>query len=288
MRRLQLPKDAYATPRVSPDGRRVAYSVRGTNANIWIANLDGETVPRRLTFDGRNRFPVWSADGEHVAFESDRAGAQAIFWQRADGNGNAEQLTTPEAGTAHAPEAFSPDGDRLLVRVTSGTTFSLWSWSRRDQSLVRLDEAGSRETNATFSPDGRWIAYNATEGSRARSFVQPFPPNGAKYQLPVPEESSDMAIHPVWVRGVPELIYAVGQGMLASTRVNTSSTVDFGPPTVVRIPGAGDASFRSWDVTPDGRSIVRVIEADAGPALSPPIHVVLNWFEELKARTPVR
>jgi hypothetical protein len=64
--------------------------------------------------------------------------------------------------------------------------------------------------------------------------------------------------------------------------------VRFGAPSVVQIPGTGDVSIRSWDVTPDGQYIVRVIETDLAGSLSPPINVVLNWFDELNATTRPR
>jgi dipeptidyl aminopeptidase/acylaminoacyl peptidase len=288
-RRLGLPNGAYATPRVSPDGRHVAYSERGSDPNIWIANLDGASSPRRLTFSGRNRFPVWSGDGQHLAFESDREGDQAIYWQRADGSGEAERLTTPHAGAAHAPEAFSPDGEHLLLRVATGESVGLWWWSRQDRSLHRLEDDAARAANATFSPDGRWVAYTVRhERGEAVSVVRPFPPTPARYQLPIPEQGANLGIHPVWSRTAPEVIYSVGPGMLATARVDTRSGVEFGPPSVVQVPGTGDVLVRSWDLTPDGQHIVRVIERDLEGTLAPPIHVVINWFDELQARVPAR
>jgi Tol biopolymer transport system component len=273
-----------------PDERRVAYSDRSGDPNVWIADLEGASAPRRLTFSGRNRFPVWSADGQHLAFQSDRAGDQAIYWQRSDGDAEAERLTTPQAGASHAPEAFSPDGDHLLIRIVSGDGASLWSWSRRDRSMQRLDSESPRTSNATFSPDGRWIAYTLSQAIQGVgiSIVRPFPPTAARYQLPVPEQGANMAIHPVWSRKTPELLYSIGPGMLATAAVDTRSIVRFAVPSVVQIPGTGDPSVRSWDLTPDGRHIVRVIETDLAGSLSPPINVVLNWTEELNARAAAR
>jgi dipeptidyl aminopeptidase/acylaminoacyl peptidase len=253
-------------------------------------NLDGASRPRRFTFTGRNRFPIWSADGQHVAFQSDRGGDQSIYWQRADGSGEADRLTTAPAGATHAPESFSPDGEYLLVRSTAGDGSTLWLWSRRDRSLVRVDGESTRATNASFSPDGRWIAYTTAVGARAPSgtVVRPFPLTAARYQVPIPEQSANMAIHPVWSRKASELIYSVGPGLLATTTVDTRSAVEFGAPSVVQIPGTGDPLVRSWDLTPDGQHFVRVIETDLDGTLQPPINVVINWFEELKARLPAR
>ena len=55
----------------------------------------GKAPRRRLTFGGNNRFPIWSADGKRIVFQSDRDGDAALFWQPADGSGTAERLTTP-------------------------------------------------------------------------------------------------------------------------------------------------------------------------------------------------
>ena len=59
-----------------------------------------------MTFGGKNRFPIWSADGQRIAFQSDREGDTAIFWQAADGTGTAERLTKPDKDTAHVPESW--------------------------------------------------------------------------------------------------------------------------------------------------------------------------------------
>jgi hypothetical protein len=120
------------------------------------------------------------------------------------------------------------------------------------------------------------------------SFVRLFPPTAARYQVPIPQQGANMAIHPVWSRQGSELVYSAGPGMLATAAINTRSTVEFGAPSVVQIPGTGDVLVRSWDLTPDGEHFVRVIETDLGGSLSPPINVVINWSEELKARLPAR
>ena len=89
---LKVPPRPYGFPRISPDGKRVAFgSEDGKEANIWIYELGGTIAPRQLTVGGANRYPVWSADGERVAFQSNREGDFGVFWQRADGAGTAER-----------------------------------------------------------------------------------------------------------------------------------------------------------------------------------------------------
>src|SRR5262249_8087539 len=132
---LKLPRGHYETARVSPDGKRLAFGTEDAKeAIVWLYDLSGTSSMRRLTVGGRNRYLIWSADGTRVAFQSDREGDVSIFWQRADGTGPAERLTTAEPGTIHVPESWSPSGDRFLFSTfkKGGLGTSLWMFSLRD------------------------------------------------------------------------------------------------------------------------------------------------------------
>ncbi|MGH9203489.1 MAG: TolB family protein, partial [Vicinamibacterales bacterium] len=157
--RLKLPRGGYESPRISPNGRQVAFSTVDTKeAIVWIYDLSGTSARRRLTFGGRNRFPIWSADGQRVAFQSDRDGAPGIYWQRADGADTAERLTTPEPGTSHIPESWSPKGDRLSFSAITVSNASLWMVSLQDKKAAPFGEVrSSLPLNSAFSPDGRWV-----------------------------------------------------------------------------------------------------------------------------------
>ena len=170
---LKLPPGPYQYPRLSPDGKRVAFgSDDGKEAAVWIYDLSGVTSMRRLTLGSRNRFPVWSADGERVAFQSDREGDLGLFWQRADGTTAAERLTKPDKDTAHVPESWSPDGKTLLFSVAKGSSYSLAALSLTDKKVTPVGGIQSPfPPAATFSPDGRWVAYSAGAPGAARRFA---------------------------------------------------------------------------------------------------------------------
>src|SRR5262245_35627383 len=124
----KVPPGLHDMPRLSPDGKRIAYrTVNGTDSAIYIHDLSRSAEPRRLTFAGHNRSPVWSADGLRVAFQSDRDGDLAIYWQRADGSDDAERLTKPEPATSHTPDSWSPQGDTLLYTMSKDSVASVWS-----------------------------------------------------------------------------------------------------------------------------------------------------------------
>jgi eukaryotic-like serine/threonine-protein kinase len=184
---LPLPRGVYQNPRVSPDGKWLAVETHdGKETAIGLYELSGASSIRRLTYGGNNRVPVWSADGTRVAFQSDREGDRAVFWQPVDG-GPAERLTRPEPGTVHTPESWAPLSDVLLFSVTKDVETTLWTFSTSSRKASRFGDVTSvgQPTDAVFSPDGRWIAYQIGESNSAEgwTYVQPFPPTGTKHQI---------------------------------------------------------------------------------------------------------
>ena len=281
---------------MSPDGKRIAFgSDDGKDAFVWIYDVAGASSARRLTLGGRNRVPVWSADGERVAFQSDREGDLGVFWQRADGTTAVQRLTKPDKDTAHVPESWSPDGKTLLFSVAKGSSYSLAALSLTDKKVTPVGGIQSAfPPSATFSPDGRWVAYSATaSGPPVGSlFVQPFPTTGATY----PISKSGGGFHPTWSPDGKELFYFTGGGgaQLLAVSVKTRPTFTFGNPVPVPRPSVerGPGFERNNDITLDGKRFLGVVAAGQNTASSalaaPQIQVVLNWFEELKARVPTK
>jgi Tol biopolymer transport system component len=289
---LKLPPGRYVSPRVSPDGRRIAVGIDdGKEAIVSIYDLSGTTAMRRLTFGGSNRFPIWSSDSSRVAFQSDRDGDLAIFWQRADGTGAAERLTKPDQGTSHVPESWSPKGDRVLYSITKGSDVSLWTLSVREKLSTPFGAVhSSNPTNAVFSPDGRWVAYTSTERGTTTVYVQPFPATGTIYQLSA--KPSDDPHEPVWSPDGKELFYNPRISGFEVVSVTTEPTFAFGNPVGLPkpFPTSPASQRRAYDITPGGR-FVRLFPAgqtESGSFAARQIQVVLNWFEELKTRVPAK
>jgi eukaryotic-like serine/threonine-protein kinase len=290
---VPLPPGPYDHPRISPDGRLLTYGTMGQDQNVWVYDLRGAGAPRRLTFGGKNKFPIWSADGRHVAFQSNRDGALAIYWQAADGSGSAERLTEPAEATAHIPDAWLPDGDRFLFSIAKGATRTLWTYSLRDKKSVPFDgveSANSVPRAAAVSPDGRWVVYVAptAQSPLLRSiFVKPFPATDATYQI------GEMGQQPVWSRDGREIIFVpAGGGRLARVRIESGSGLVFSKPTEFQRAFTGNLAptyERNYDVTPDGRLIGFGAPAQTQNIVSSPqINIVLNWSEELKRLVPAQ
>ena len=281
--RLKLPPGPYEVPRVSPDGTRIAFgSNDAKEANIWVYERGGVAAPRRLTFSGRNRFPMWSSDGQRVAFQSDREGDSGIFWQRADGTAAAERLTMPGPGESHVPNAWSPDGSHFLFTVVKGTAASLWIWSMRDKSSTLFGGVQSLlPPNGVFSPDGRWVAYQSGQVFNNSVYVQPYPATGAKYQV-----SKGNAHAPIWSPDGTELFYQPARERPVVVRVTTRPTFALGDPAVQPTAwgDGGPTIIRDRDVTPDGK-LVNVVPFEPS-VRGPQIQFVLNWFDELNRLVP--
>jgi eukaryotic-like serine/threonine-protein kinase len=282
---LKIAPGAYEAPRVSPDGKWIAVGdTDATNANIWVYELAGTSARRRLTFGGKNRYPVWSSDSRRVIYQSDREGDTGLFWQLADGTGTPERLTKADPDTAHIPDSFSPVADQLLFSTTKGSTSSLRLLSLKTREITSFGGVESVDLpGGAFSPDGRWVAYTVREGTAPAIYVQPFPATGTKYQI-VPS-----AIHPVWTRDGREIIgmtrgRPVAVGVTTQPRFELRSSVE-----LQRTFGDGGAiTVRNFDIMPDGQHLLTVPFAGAQlrANTTPQFQVVLNWIEELKQRVP--
>jgi serine/threonine-protein kinase len=192
------PPRAYGTPRLSPDGTRVAAEIYDQSTNdIWIWDFPRETL-RRLTFDpAGDGMAVWTPDGRQIVFQSRRAGVSSVFKQAADGTGAVERLSTsetPQWSTSITPDGTWVAGFDLLPRTAPHVIFLPLSRGigRPGSNPPPLDQARGRpgvshspmeplaETRfrgamADFSPNGRYIAYQSDESGHLEIYVRPFP-----------------------------------------------------------------------------------------------------------------
>jgi serine/threonine protein kinase len=313
--------NAYAYPKISPDGTKVAVTIAGQpNANIWIWDLVRKTMTR-LTFDESTDFdPLWSPDGKRIAFFSVREGEAGIYWKSADGTGETELLTS-------APNhmlllsSWSGDGKTLgftefssalpLRVVTRNVAAALARpilsigkapGAKSDIGVLSMEGKRQRklllqnkyfEFHPEISPDGRWMAYSSDESGQAEVYVRPFPEiNGGKWQI-----STGGGSMPRWSPDGRQLFYRSGDAMMAvSIEAGTTFKASVEQRLFQRSYYYPDLLAGNWDISPDGKRFLMIkpstptneesTEAKATKETPRKIIIVLNWFEELKQRVP--
>jgi hypothetical protein len=136
-----------------------------------------------------------------------------------------------------------------------------------------------------FSPDGRWVAYQSDETGRYEVYVTPYPGPGGKAHV-----SNEGGTTPRWSRNGRELFYRNGDKMMA-VDIQTTPAFRAGAPKLLfeahYFEGRGTGHFSaSYDVEPDGKRFLMVKPAAEQNAGSGQLHVVVNWYEELRRRVP--
>ncbi len=160
---------------------------------------------------------------------------------------------------------------------------------RKPKRLLSEDRKANSE-NLAFSPDARWIAYAyQVRAGRYEIFVEPFPATGARYQV-----STNSGDDPVWSPDGHRLYYFEPQSLkLVAVDLKTAPAFSFSSPMPLNFPQidqVGD-SERSFDISPDGKRFIVVLQGSdiqTGRRPAEQINFVLNWFQELKQRVPLR
>jgi serine/threonine-protein kinase len=253
----------YLYPRLSPDETTAAVQIEG---NIWIC--ESGRACRPFTTNG-GLFPVWTPDGTHIAFQSSRDGDPALYWKEVDGSGEAERLLAREG--LQFPMSWSSDGQVLAFSDGSGGPDDIFLLPLDGEPEEYLATA-SREATPTFSRDGRWIAYRSDDAGQFRLYVRPYPGPGGEELV-----SLEAGAEPAW--GGRELFFRDGARMMA---VEVEDGETFGIPRLL-FDGYENIDGRNYDVTSDGERFLMVMRQ----ASAEEIHVVQNWFEELKERVPI-
>lgn len=262
----------YATPTLSPDGERAAATVRdhvnGTQ-DIWIFDL-ARGVSTRFTTSGDVSGITWSPDGNHIAFTARRDGTQSLYQKATSGMGN-EQLLWKDTLTKHQP-SWSPAGGSLVYNTGIGTPLTgsdVWALPLSgDGKPFPFVRTAFQELTPTFSPDGRWVAYNSDESGQHELYVSPFPGPGRRSRI-----SPNGAERAKWRRDGRELYYLAPDNKMMAVPVDGRGSVFEigGPEPLFEIPGTA----RGLDVTSDGKRFL--VNTVAKETFGDAITLVLNW-----------
>lgn len=281
---LKAAAGAYANPRLSPDGTRVALEIRDRQNDIWMLDPDRE-APTRLTFDPLwDQSPVWTPDEQRVVFSSGRSGVVVpnMFWQAANGTGTIDRLT--QSPNIQHPRAISPDGAWLLFEETTVGTDIMMLTLDKDRRVQSLVKTPFNERNPEISPNGLWLAYESNGSGQYEIHVRPFPDvDSARWVV-----STAGGTRPLWARSGQELFYLAPSGALMSVPTERGSTWKSGAPVKLFDWPIPAVSSRSYDVSPDGQRFLMLKPAGGSESTPAPTSLVVmqHFDEELKRLAP--
>jgi eukaryotic-like serine/threonine-protein kinase len=261
---------------ISPDGGRIAMGIDTGENDIWVLDL-ARGVRTRLTFGPiANANPVWSPDGEWIAYSSVRNNQMSIYRKRSDGSGGEELLQNGPISAAlntFEPTSWARDGKTLfyskLVDVTQSEVYALPLEGDRKPHLVL-----ARGQEAQISPDGRWLAYTSLESGTPEVYVEAYGGGQGKWQV------SNGGMHPHWSRDGKQLYYMdLSFNVLAVTVNENKGALQFGAAKKLIGTATWSAPQAFFDVTPDDKKfLLNWIVQQVGQSVT----VVTNFSSELK------
>ena len=242
----------------------------------------------QFTYTG-GRQARWSADGKIITFQR----GNAIIQKQVDGSGT--DRTVFEAPSDRAPaeprlatvDDWSRDGRMYAVRQLApvgGSGFgTLWLLAATPGSKpIPLSAPETRGYNGRFSPDGRWIAYNADDSGITEVYVQRVPSDGAKWKI-----SQNGGARPRWRRDGREIFFVEtgnvnGAGRLMAVPIELGAALRAGmPQPIVDVPFVPTtANGYPYALSPDGQRVLQIQPAE-DPNRSA-FTVVMNWTAQLR------
>ena len=291
---------SYGTPAFSPDGKRVVAArtnLQSGSNDLWMMDL-ARGISTRFTFDpGVDAEPIWSPDGNRVAFLSDRSGIYNPYQKLSNGGGEEELLF--KSDKAAVPHSWSGDGRFLMfgAGVISEATEGILPLDKdahaAGKPFLFVQKGAAFEAKFSPGPQGHpvWVAYSSKESGRYEIYVRPFDPNsptgtpqsGGKWQV-----STGGGISPRWNSNGKELLYVALDGTVMSVEVSgTTAAFQSGIPKPLFKPkglvAQGADDYSNWDASSDGKKFIFAVSPSESGA-APPIKftVVLNWPSLLK------
>jgi Tol biopolymer transport system component len=279
--RLKAGSATYQTPRLSPDGRRLAVVVRDGMMTHEIRVLDllhDDRVALTLR-GGDNQSPAWTPDGR-LSFASNRDGVQKIYVVKvvkAAGQGASADVPKP----LFSVDPSSPRNPSSWRRTPPLLAFyEIDPFRARDVLVYRVGEAilpvaatPANERSPVLSPDGGSIAYVSDASGRDELYVNRLEDGSEARQI-----SQQGGIEPVWT----------GKGLFYRDRLDSLEVVVgqdtrnvFTGRRFERDPGGNAADY---DVDPRGKFLVML----KGARRTHELELVKNWGTELAAQVPAR
>ena len=279
---------------LSPNQRQVALALRSgspENLDIWTIDI-ARNLRNRMTSDAQPEgWPVWSPDGTHIVFGTGSIGGlaeKARLVQTLVNGTEANETLFEAVGTpsrpcgprqcALAPTDWSADA-RFVLYTFNGNfpqTLDIWalplSGDRKPFPVIHTEFS---ESQGTFSPNVRWIAYTTDETGEPNVYVQPFLRAGGKIRI-----SPNGGRNPHWRADGKELFYIDANGAMTSVSIDAKDILPVGSPKTL-FPAGVISTQNMYAVTRDGQRFLVDARLRNTPTVTP-LTVMINWTSTLQ------
>ena len=178
---------------------------------------------------------------------------------------------------ALGPTDWSSD-ERFVLYTFSGTfprTLDIWALPLfGDRKPFPVIQTEFSESQGTFSPDGRWIAYTTDETGQPNVYVQPFLRAGGKHRI-----SPNGGRNPRWRADGRELFYFDATGTMTAVPIDMAATSPAGLPKAL-FPAGVIGINNMYAVTKDGQRFL--VNRPQSAATATPLTVIVNWTSTLQ------
>jgi Tol biopolymer transport system component len=269
-----------SSPRLSPDGQRIAYIAWGREPLVSVYDL-GRGTNSQLTGEGRAYNVIWSPDGKRLLFSWYKSPPMNLYWCPSDGSSPMERVKTSEFDQQAG--SWSSDGKTVaIIDIHPDTGSDIAMLDVGSGRVTPFLNSPFNEEYPEFSPDGRWMAYTSDESNRREVFVRPFPGPGPKYLI-----SNEGGSSPLWARNGKQLFYRQGNQMWIVDVRTDGGFAPSKPRLLFDKPGyISTFPLRTYDLSLDSQRFLMVKLEQRKPTPVTEMTLVLNWFEELKRLVP--
>ncbi len=241
----RVPGARFQNPRLSPDGRTLAFSYDPANNGryaIYVYDL-GRGLMTHLTEDSSANYPIWSRDSQRITYVTYTGDEYRVYEVPADASGTPRLLMR---GAKMIPNDWSPDGKYLMFMDFADGLPVLSLYSPADGSR----HVWSAGAEGQFSPDGHLIAL-VEAGGDSDIWVREFP-SGSRMQI-----SSSGAAQALWSRDGSELFYMAGDRKLMRVQFDKKTGLPSAPQVLFQTRvTAPSFTIRQYDLTLDGSRFV--------------------------------
>ena len=199
----------------SPDGKQVVFSMQGA---LWVMSMDGGNAQRITGWQLEPTYPVWSPDGEAIAFQNYGADGNYHIWTITPEGREATELTSGPWGDREP--AWLPDGSALVFASDRGNDmqYKIWRLALDGMALTQFTHGKGAERQPAVSPDGKRLAWSDS----GRIYTQLFA--GEAAPVPVAPGSA-----PAWTPDSLALAYQNLAGQLTLGEREVSANEDMFP-----------------------------------------------------------